>query len=50
MVIRAGRDEAGRFLGPLDQTHGVIAEIFVQPGIGKLFWMTETINIKVIPV
>ena len=45
-----GRDEAGRFLGPLDQTHGVIAEIFVQPGIGKLFWIAETIKIKVIPV
>jgi len=44
------RDMAGGLFGPLDQTHGIVAEILAQPSIFKLFRMIETIKIKVIPV
>ena len=41
---------AGGLFRPLDQTHGIVAEILAQPSIFKFFRMIETIKIKVIPV
>ena len=41
---------AHRLLWPFDQTNGIATEIFAKTGIFKLFWLIETIKIKVIPV
>lgn len=37
-------------LRPFDQADGIVAEIFGHTSISKLFWIIETIKIKVIPV
>jgi len=44
------RHIADCFVGPLDQTHGIVPKVFAKTGIFKLFCFIETIKIKVIPV
>ena len=44
------RDATSRLVGPFDQTNGIFTEILGQTGIIELFWLIETIKIKVIPV
>ena len=44
------RHIANGLFWPFNQAHGIVTEILAQTRIFKLFWMTETIKIKVIPV
>lgn len=44
------RHVATRLGRPFDQADSIRTEVFTQAGIDKLFWIIETIKIKVIQV